>query len=154
MVGQIGRILILVQLDDGDHPGVPTEAMVAGVQAACRHLGVEVGEVSLALLDDEAMARLNAHHLGHEGPTDVISFALYSEGEPVVGDIYLGYSQAARQAHEEGVTLEEELVRLAIHGTLHVLGLDHPDAAADRPGSEMYLLQEVLVAQTISALDR
>ena len=62
-----------------------------------------------------------------------------------MGDVYLGVEQAARQAAEEGVPLAEELVRLAVHGTLHVLGHDHPEGE-ERLHSPMFVLQEEIVS--------
>lgn len=129
-----------------DAPGI--DGLEAGVRAALEARGVERAEISLALVDDDAIRELNRTHLGHDRPTDVIAFGLWSPGDPVVvGDVYLGLDQARRQADEEGVDAAEELLRLAIHGTLHVTGMDHPEAAADRPDSEMYRLQERLVAE-------
>lgn len=136
-------------MDDGGRWEAPTKDLERAVLAACRDAGVTEGEVSLALLDDAAIAELNRLHLGRDGPTDVIAFALYEEGEPLVGDVYVGADQAARQAAEEGVSLREELVRLAIHGTLHVLGLDHPDDPGARPTSPMYRKQEALVREVL-----
>ena len=104
-------------------------------------------EVSLTLLDDEAIAALNRRYLGREGPTDVLAFSL---GEPTapLGDVYVGFQQAGRQAAEHGVPLEEELARLAIHGTLHVLGHDHPEGP-ERTRSAMFRLQERLLGELI-----
>jgi rRNA maturation RNase YbeY len=105
--------------------------------------GVADAEISLTLLDDHGIRDLNLRYLGKDRPTDVIAFALGRE--PVlIGDIYLGAEQAARQASELGVPLAEELVRLAVHGTLHVLGHDHPEGE-DREASPMFRLQEDLV---------
>jgi len=102
-------------------------------------------EISLTLLDDEAIAALNRRYLGREGPTDVLAFSL---GEPTapLGDVYVGFQQAGRQAAEHGVPLEEELARLAIHGTLHVLGHDHPEGP-ERTRSAMIRLQERLLGE-------
>lgn len=120
------------------------------LEAAVRHVlaeeGVEAGEVSLALLGDAGIRDLNREHLGRDRPTDVIAFALWDEGEPVVGDVYLGSDQARRQAEAEGVPVAEELLRLAIHGTLHVLGWDHPEGPGEREDSPMYRRQEELLA--------
>ena len=54
--------------------------------------------------------------------------------------------QASRQAREYEISLDEELVRLVIHGVLHVLGHDHPEGS-DRFTSPMFKLQERLVCQ-------
>lgn len=134
-------------LDLGPHdPGLWVEAARAAVEATLHDRGVEEAEVSVALLDDAAIRALNRDHLGHDRPTDVLSFALYGEGEPVLGDVYVGWEQAVRQAEPEGVDVLEEIARLAVHGTLHVLGHDHPEDAEARTGSEMYRIQEAIVA--------
>lgn len=109
--------------------------------------GVAEAELSLTLLDDGGIRALNLRYLGEDRPTDVIAFALGRE--PVlVGDVYLGSEQAARQAAELGLPLGEELVRLAVHGTLHVLGHDHPEGD-DREESPMFRLQEALVRRIL-----
>lgn len=106
-------------------------------------LGVEEGELSLTLLDDTGISALNLRYLSRGEPTDVLAFAL-GPGPGVLGDIYLGMDQARRHAGELGVPLGEELVRLAVHGTLHVLGHEHPEGAG-REDSPMFRLQEELV---------
>lgn len=125
------------------------------LERAVRHVllaeGVEEAEISVALLDDGDIARLNEQYLGHTGATDVISFPLHAGGEAPLGDVYVGAEQAARQAAELGVPLDEELLRLVIHGTLHVLGYDHPDSDEERAGSPMYRRQEALLAEVIAA---
>ncbi len=137
--------MIEVQIDgaaDGGHALL----IEAGVRAALEARGVERAEVSIALVDDDEIQTLNRDHLGHDRPTDVIAFSLWSEGDPmVVGDVYIGMHQARRQAADEQIDWRDEVVRLAIHGTLHVTGMDHPDDAADRAVSEMYRLQERLM---------
>lgn len=134
-----------VQVDGGSRPDL-AEFVERGVHAALRDQGVAEAEVSVALLDDIRMQALNREYLGHDYPADVISFPLWEEGQSILGDIYIGVEQAARQGGEAGVTLEEELMRLAVHGTLHVLGLDHPEDPEERAGSEMYRVQERIVA--------
>lgn len=109
-------------------------------RAALRDRGVEEGELSITLLDDAAMASLNGQWKGREGPTDVLAFALHGEGEALVGDVYVGVERAVSQAAELGEPAPVELARLAIHGTLHVLGWDHPEEG--REESEMWAHQE------------
>jgi probable rRNA maturation factor len=128
---------------------VVSPADPARIEAAVRHVlaeeGVRSAEISVALLGDAEIAALNQQYLEHEGPTDVISFPLHDHGEAPLGDIYVGVEQAARQAAGFGATPAEEVLRLAVHGTLHVLGYDHP-AGAERAGCDMYVRQEALLS--------
>jgi probable rRNA maturation factor len=107
--------------------------------------GIERAVLSITLLTDDEIAALNRDYLGHDGPTDVISFALHEETAPPVGDIYIGFDRALEQAEDHGTAAAEELLRLAVHGTLHVLGHDHPDGPA-RTRSAMWRRQESIVA--------
>jgi probable rRNA maturation factor len=140
---------ILVLLDAGAWPRAPKRALTQAVKAACHSLDIDDAEISLALVDDATMGELSRAHLGKEGPTDVLAFALYQEGEPVLGDVYVGLEQARRQAADAGVSLREELVRLVVHGTLHVLGMDHPAEGRARARSPMYVRQEALVREVL-----
>jgi probable rRNA maturation factor len=106
-------------------------------------------DISLALVSDDKISQLNHTYLDHQGPTDVISFPMQQPGGPLVGDIYVGIDQAKRQASELGVPLREELLRLAIHGTLHALGWEHPEED-DRAHSEMYRRQEEILSSYLS----
>lgn len=128
--------------------GVTSPVDPARVEAAVRHVlraeGVDAAEVSVALVGDGEITELNVDYLSHEGPTDVIAFALHEQGDPPLGDVYVGVEQALRQAAEYGATPTEEVLRLAVHGTLHVLGYDHPEGA-ERAGSEMFVRQEELL---------
>lgn len=131
-----------ISINAGAWPDAPTELMERGVRTALEHEGVERGEVSVTLLADADIEQMNRDYLGVDRPTDVIAFSL-GDDDPI-GDVYLGREQARRQADELGVPLTEELLRLAIHGTLHVLGHDHPDGP-ERLESPMFELQERLV---------
>ena len=139
--------MVDVVINLGRFPRAPASVLERAVRHTLRAEGVEEGEVSVALLDDAAMRALNRDHLGHDSPTDVLAFALHGAGEPLLGDLYLGAAQARQQAAEEGIDEVEELVRLAVHGTLHVLGWDHPQDADARMGCPMWVRQETLVAE-------
>lgn len=142
---------ILVQIDASAWPRAPKRVLQRAVRATCHSLDIEDAELSIALVDDAAIDALSRAHLGKDGPTDVLAFALYQQGERVLGDVYVGLDQARRQAAEAGVSLREELVRLVVHGTLHVLGLDHPDDARARARSAMYTRQEALVREVLES---
>lgn len=118
------------------------------IRAVLAAEGIREAEISVAFLPDPEIARLNREHLGHAGPTDVISFALHEPGEAPLGDVYVGAEQAVRQAEEWGVAPSEELLRLAIHGTLHVLGYDHPKEG-DSLDSPMGRRQEELLRSVL-----
>jgi probable rRNA maturation factor len=132
-------------LVDGALPDL--ERRLAGAAAATLEAtGSAAGALSLTLVDDVRIAGLNQQYLGRPGTTDVLAFALHHPGEDAVGDIYIGYEQALRQAEELGIPPHEELDRLAVHGTLHVLGFDHPEGE-ERRDCEMWRIQERVLEQ-------
>ena len=106
--------------------------------------------VDLTLLDGAAMRRLNRRVTGRRGLTDVIAFALPQPDGSLVGDVYICPEAAERWVNGRGrgkrEGAEAELVRLAVHGTLHVLGYDHPDGPG-RTRSAMWRRQERYVSR-------
>jgi probable rRNA maturation factor len=135
---------------DGSHrdpsPCVPLVRRAA--EATLRRAGIGEAFLSVTLLADAPMADLNATQLGHAGPTDVISFRLDGPDGRLEGDVYIGHQEAARTAADEDLSWEEELVRLAVHGTLHVLGHDHAPGP-ERVLGEMWRLQEAVVSDVM-----
>ena len=111
--------------------------------------------ISVAFVSKTAMAALNRKHLRRKGPTDVIAFGLTRADArmPVIGDIYIAPEVAREQAAEHGVGIREELARLAVHGTLHVLGHDHPEGG-ERTRSAMWARQEKLLAKAFMVAKR
>lgn len=97
--------------------------------------------ISVTFLGRDAMRELNWRHLGHRRPTDVLAFRLSEPDGTLVGDVYVCPWVAQREARSRNITFEEELTRLIVHGTLHVLGHDHPDGPG-RTSSPMWMLQE------------
>ena len=144
------EILVEVSVGDGVSPPVEPERVERAVRAVLAAEGVDAAEISVALLGDGEMAALNRDYLDHEGTTDSIAFALHEGDEPPIGDLYVGVEQAARQAAEFGATAAEETLRLAVHGTLHVLGWEHPDGE-ERAESEMFRRQEELLRAFLAA---
>lgn len=120
-------------------------ALASGVLAAER---VSHALLSIAFVTRARIAALNREHLGHAGPTDVISFGFTraTPADPVIGDIYICPDVARAAAVARGIGIREEIARLVIHGTLHVLGYDHPETG-DRERSPMWKRQEQLLAR-------
>ena len=138
---------VQVLLDLDASPNAPAALLEKAVRRTLEAEDCGRAEISVALLDDARMRELNRTWLKTDRSTDVIAFSLGEEGD-VVGDVYVGFEQAARQAADVGVTLDEELVRLVVHGTLHVLGHDHPEGE-ERVRSAMFRLQERLVREAM-----
>jgi probable rRNA maturation factor len=110
-----------------------------------RAMRVPRAMLSITFVSARASAALNRKHLGHQGPTDVITFALGTDpGGVVIADIYICPDVARVQAGEHGVGVREELARLVVHGTLHACGLEHPEDDA-RTTSPMWRRQERLL---------
>lgn len=95
-----------------------------------REIGRPRSELSIALVDDAAIAALNARYRGQDRPTDVLSFSLL-EGPhddrrgALLGDVVVSLETAAVQARRARRSLDDEVLRLLIHGTLHLVGHDH-----------------------------
>lgn len=115
------------------------------VRAACRAERVSHALVSVAFVTRAAMARMNREYLGHAGATDVITFSMRDTGA-IVGDVYIAPEVARANAHALRRGVREEILRLVVHGTLHVLGHRHPDGPS-RECSVMWARQERIVAR-------
>lgn len=115
------------------------------VETTLKHQNIDDASISVTLLNDARIRQMNKRYLEHDYITDVIAFPLYERGEKPVGDVYIGYEQAERQASDADVDMTDEAARLAIHGTLHVLGYDHPEDGDQRTKSEMWQLQEEIL---------
>ena len=120
--------------------------VAALAEGVLRREGVRDALLSIAFVTDRRIAALNREHLGHTGPTDVISFgfAPVDSARVVVGDVYIAPGVARRSAHEQQRSVREELSRLVVHGVLHVLGHDHPEGAT-RYASRRWRRQERLL---------
>ena len=120
------------------------------VTSVLRSERVRDAHVSVTFVTNRRMAALNRQHLGHAGATDVITFgfAPVTKGAPVTGDIYIAPAVARLNALAHGAGIREELLRLVVHGTLHVLGHEHPTDDA-RITSPMWRRQERLLERAL-----
>lgn len=102
-----------------------TKAMLVLPEADVRSAGVTVAFVS-----DRAMRELNRLWRHKRGTTDVLSFPAeqdqFETADGVsLGDVVISVEQAARQAKENGLTFDEEIAQLILHGLIHLCGYDH-----------------------------
>lgn len=107
------------------------------IQRAARHILILLGqthaELSILFVGDRRMHHLNSRYRGIDRPTDVLSFdadiPVAEHGcVAVLGDVVINIPRAELQARMSGAGFYEELFRLLIHGTLHLLGYGHEDS--------------------------
>ncbi len=134
--------------------GVDETALVSIAKYALGELGINsLAELSVLLMDTEAMTELHIKWMDEPGPTDVMSFPMDeldtarrpddSGPRPaLLGDVVLCPEVAREQAVAAGHSLDDELHLLTVHGILHLLGYDHVESAAER---EMFRLQNDLL---------
>lgn len=99
--------------------------------------------INIVFVDDEYITQLNKQYLNHNWTTDVISFPLNDDNK-IEGEIYINVEQAKRQAREYKVKISEELKRLLIHGTLHLIG--YADTT-QRTKKQMSLLEDMYLGK-------
>ncbi|MFA9290422.1 MAG: rRNA maturation RNase YbeY [Solirubrobacteraceae bacterium] len=81
----------------------------------------KAGDINIIFCDDDYLLEVNKKYLNHNYFTDVITFD-YSENKMVSGDIYISTDTVLKNATDYKVEFYEELKRIIIHGTLHLLG--------------------------------
>lgn len=83
------------------------------------------GEINIILCSDAFLLDLNQRFLQHDTLTDIITFP--HEGDHVSGDMYISVERVGENAAEYGVTFEDELARVMVHGVLHLCGYEDGD---------------------------
>lgn len=117
-------------------------------------MGYHDSELSLAIVGDLSIRRLNRDYLGRDKPTNVISFAM-QEGEfpglnpALLGDVVISADTCAREAEEGGVSFDARLSFLLLHGILHLTGYDH-----ERSGEAEALRMEAREREIFALLER
>jgi probable rRNA maturation factor len=124
----------------GREPGLTPSVVRRVVAAVLDAEGAAGTPVSVTFLPAGRMRALNRRAFGRDRATDVIAFALPHDGV-LTGDVYVCPAMAKAAARTLDIPVREELVRLVVHGVLHVLGHNHPESAA-RTASPMWRRQE------------
>jgi probable rRNA maturation factor len=112
---------------------VDRKVMREAARAVLEGEGVGEAEVSLAFVDNSTIHRLNKRYLGHDEPTDVLSFPLSEPGaRRLAGELVVGAEVAREQAGARGHDVQAELALYVIHGLLHLCGYDDHDREGRR----------------------
>ncbi len=107
------------------------------IENALGDLAPPNSEISIILVNDDKIRKLNKEYRGKDKPTDVLAFpqdeeALGDKGGRLLGDVVVSVETARRQAREHFLSDEEELILLVVHGALHLLGYDHDRSIKDK----------------------
>ena len=127
------------RVEDFAHPALPRQ----------------VNEISVLFTNDLEIKKLN-HLFRHKNkPTDVLSFSQLEgvHGGTVLGDLVISLDMAKRQAKEYKVTLDQEVLRLIIHGLLHLYGYDHENVSKKRL-TEMHRAEDALFVKYSKGIAR
>jgi probable rRNA maturation factor len=129
--------------DNQSHLDADHELLSGLISRTLASYGIERASISLAVVDDATIRTINARHLGHDWPTDVISFVLSDPEDPVFsGELVVSAEMAAATARDAGADPRAELALYVVHGLLHLCGLDDrdPDSEAEMRRSEERIL--------------
>lgn len=120
-------------------PDIVEAEVSAWVKQVAKSYNKVVGDINYIFVDDETMLDINRRFIGHDYYTDHIGFD-YSQGNALSGDIYISLDTVRTNSELFGVTFDQELRRIIIHGLLHLCGLrdktdeerDHMQQAEDK----------------------
>ncbi len=131
----------------GTRPRLP-DALRRAVRLVLRRERTGPATITVTQLSSQRMRVINRRAFGRDRATDVIAFGMRHDGR-LIGDVYVCPAVAERSARALGVSPRSELVRLAVHGTLHALGYGHPAGAVARTRSPMWRRQERYVSAVL-----
>lgn len=104
-------------------------ALQRAAHHAAAHRQYDGGQIGIRVTDDVGIRPINRQFLGHDYPTDVISFAYLDQPPRLEGELVVSVETAGRRAAELGWPVASELALYVVHGTLHLTGMDDQDPA-------------------------
>ena len=116
-----------------DKHKIPQKRIKQTARAILDALDCPDGELSILLVDDQQIEKINIEYLNRKGPTNVIAFPMregeFSELTPdLLGDVVISVETAGREADTAAISMQKRLDQLLIHGILHLMGYDHEKA--------------------------
>jgi len=124
------------------------EVDIAPFSKYIKRLSAEVevldGMLNVVFVNDKYIRALNKAYRGKDKPTDVLSFNYGSE--KLIGEVYVSLETAERQAKERKHSLSNELIRLIVHGILHIHGYDHEE---DEDYKKMFAVEKKVLGEMV-----
>lgn len=121
----------MIFLNMESQPDFPGHLLEDAARATLDLSAAPEADLTIVLTGDEEIRALNRDYLGHDRPTDVLSFPADETnpetGRRYLGDVIISLPRAAEQAAARGHAAEAEVQLLVIHGVLHLLGHDHAE---------------------------
>ena len=136
-------IKVEIAIEQVEHD-VDADLLKQAVRVVLAGESVDRADVSLAIVDDPTICKLNRKYLKHDYATDVLSFLLSGDGEPLEGEVIASADTADRESTQYGWSMMDELVLYVIHGTLHLVGYDD---ATDADRAEMRVKEKECLAK-------
>ena len=115
--------MISFQTINVEMPAIDQRQVREWVRRVADTYGYRVGEIAYVFVDDEEILRVNRQFLSHDYYTDIITFD-DTEGRLIQGDLFISLDTVRSNAEGLGITYEEELYRVIIHGILHLCGIN------------------------------
>lgn len=107
--------------DSIEMPALDERKIGRWIRAVASEYGFTVGNINYIFCSDERELAVNREFLGHDYYTDIITFD-YSTAQTLNGDIFISLDTVRSNADELGISIDQELVRILIHGILHLTG--------------------------------
>ena len=113
--------MIRYSCDSVSMPALDERKVNKWIKAVAADYGFSIGNINYIFCSDERELEVNRQFLGHDYYTDIITFD-YSTASTLNGDIFISLDTVQSNAEIEGVSFEQELLRILIHGVLHLTG--------------------------------
>lgn len=127
--------MVTIQYEDTEILDLSPEFFVSLLKRICENEGKSLKEIALVFCSDSFLLDVNNRFLNHDYYTDIITFD-YVEGNEISGDLMISVDRVRDNAEQEGVIFINELHRVIIHGTLHLLGY------GDKSNEEISVMRE------------
>ena len=113
--------MITFQAEKIEMPLLDERKVTRWIRAVAADYGFAIGKINYVFCDDERELEVNRQFLGHDYYTDIITFD-YSTAATLNGDIFISLDTVRSNAEQLGIAFENELLRILIHGVLHLTG--------------------------------